>query len=165
MGSQRVRHYLATQQQEHTPIRTSPSLQPPASHPSTPPRVQVKTRIGMTLSIRASLFQGTEVGWNAPAQPSRNLPQVPWKNSNRKQRWRLWTTCFYSAPGMLPCSQQKLHLLPFFLSFQVHPDRFIEISSKFKIYNIIIFIQTSVGKPFPEEDLGTHPSLHAISNS
>ena len=38
----------------------------------------------------------------------------------------------------------------FFLSFQVHPDRFIEISSKFKLYNMIIFIQVSVGKPFPE---------------
>ena len=59
----------------------------------------------------------------------------------------------------------KITLASFLLSFQVHPDRFIEISSKFKIYNIIIFIQTSVGKPFPEEDLGTHPSLHAISNS
>ena len=37
-----------------------------------------------------------------------------------------------------------------FPSFQVHPDRFIEISSKFKLYNMIIFIQVSVGKPFPE---------------
>ena len=135
------------------------------SYTSIPPHAQVKIRIGMTLPIRASLFQGIEVDWTAPAQYSRNLPQAPWKNSTRKHRWRLCTTHFYSAPGMFPCSQQKLHLLPFFLSFQVHPDRFIEISSKFKIYNIIIFIQTSVGKPFPEEDLGTHPSLHAISNS
>ena len=29
MGSQRVGHDLATQQQEHTPIRTAPSLPPP----------------------------------------------------------------------------------------------------------------------------------------